>query len=313
VSAGKLLLKASLRKWVMQRGQHRQRSRRGEMNPIGEYPMNKLLILSLLVASASAQIATGVTGSVYEPSSPDLKALIQWQAVPGAQSYNVYRFPATSQTANDCPAQDPAGNPNDIEFPNIAATSFLDNPNPTFASIPVTDHAWEARGWCYWVETNMNGTQVGESRPVMVWIGESGYVTLTYWSSCAGGDTPELFPYTGNQIKTTIYYRDSNNVNHVIPSARVYGPDGQPTTAEEWEWKIPVRATDGTMVPWTATGTYYYEMVTPDGGVSVGDVSPRFDLDYSFYHQTVLHRVKGSEWCPTVYGEDYDTWQNVAK
>ena len=280
--------------------------------------MNKLVIMSLLVASAFAQAPTGVTGSMYEPSFPDYKALIQWMPVPGAQSYNVYRL-QTEDSTNVCPATD-STKPGAVEFPNITGTSFLDDPYPTFASIPVTG-AWRQRAFCYWVETNINNAAVGEAAPVMVWIGDSGYLTLVYFTACSNGTKVVPFPYMNEQIIAHFYYTDSAGAQHEIPTINLHNAypylAGDPLHSynQEWEWKIPVTALDGTIVPLTTTGKYTYTISTPDAGKFTGSFMPPYNLDMSYYNQRSLFRVANTEWCPiTVYPElNYDFSQNVAQ
>lgn len=272
----------------------------------------KFVIWLLLTAASVAQVPQGVTGSMYEPTAPELMAYVNWQPVPSATSYNVYKEVAGST----CPT---ASWKLDA---NVTTPYYLDDPNPSWYNIPVTGD-WRAREWCYAVTAIVNGIESGLSKAVFVAIGNSGYLNLQYRNVCTG---PAIvpFPYMGNTVSAHFYYVDSASVQHEFAAIHLYNaypyPAGDPLHSynEEWEWKLPTIGLDGTVIPWDQNGIYLYEMETPDGGYSHFWFTPQFQLDASWYNQVSLNRIPNAaynDWCPIYEGPggNYAYWQNVTR
>lgn len=273
------------------------------------------IALWILLGSLSwGQVPQGVTASMYEPTAPGLMAYINWQPVVGATEYNIYKEMVGLGT---CPNAFPA-EPEDT----VTDTFYIDNPNSGWYQMKVTDD-WRQRLWCYAVTAVVNGQESAKSKSAFVAIGDSGYLTLEYRNPCTG---PKVvpFPYMQNQIVAHFYYTGSDGVSHEIPTIHLYNaypyPEGDPIHAynEEWEWKIPVIATDGTVVPWDQNGKYTYTIRTPDGGYTSDWFTPRFQLDASYYNQRTLFRVQNNaynDWCPINDGPggNYSYWQNVTR
>ena len=273
--------------------------------------MLSLLFFLPLAASTFAQTPVGVTASIYEPSAPELQAYVTWMPVPGATKYNVYQAPASSLDSN-IGCSKPTWGPIDA---TVTENYYLDDPNAEWWQMPVNS-TWRSRMWCYSVTAIVNGVESAKSKPAFVAIGWSGYLTFMYYTAC-NGQRVVPFPYTADQIVAHFYYIDPTGVKTELPAINLYNAYGSPIPGEpyneEWEFKAPVIAANGTVIPWNNQGKYEYTVKTPDGGNESGLIAPLHDLDQSTYTQRTIIRIQGKEDCPLPpdFWGNYDVWQNV--
>ena len=196
---------------------------------------------------------------------------------------------------------------------NQKSPIYDDSPFPGWYKVNVNNRgSWQHNWWCYEIEPVFADGTIGQrSVPLMVRVGSSGYVTLHYKSgSCTGPNI--LFPYTFAQLYWKIFYRDSAGINHEMNVIQV---DSSINT-KELEWKIPDIALDGTIVPLLKNGDYYYEIMTPDGFLTAGAITPYYYSDMAAYTQINVYKVLNGPNCPIGFGtagQNYSFPQNVIR
>lgn len=262
--------------------------------------------LALLVSiSALGQVPVGL---MDKKSQPELKAKVYWENVPGASAYKIYEY---GSVGGPCPTADSAY----VYDDSVTDTWYLDDPNPNWYAIPATNlDAWQHRWWCYEITAIVNGSESARSAPVQIAIGASGYITMAFQKSCtAGGIIP--FPYTFAEMEIHLYYRDANGVDHEIGYFPNLGSD-----FAEVEFKIPVIAKDGTVVPLveqTGYNGYHYSWKTPDMAEAKADnFMPVYQPDAVTYSQINIRRVQYTTDCPIPWGRpggNYYWTQNVTR
>jgi len=153
----------------------------------------------------------------------------------------------------------------------------------------------------------------------IVSIGNSGYMDIVYHPYC-GGPKIVPFPYEHDEIAIHLYYQDSAGVKHEFPYVRIYNAfpynDLAHAYNEEVEWKLPISAYDGTIVPWIQGGKYYMTVKLPDNVLTYTiNLAAPFMSDAAYYSQRNISRVMGTADCPIPYriGADYDWWMNVTR
>ena len=244
-----------------------------------------------------------------EAAAPHNKIHLWWDDVAGATSYNVYRAGSDGQT---CPTF----------YYQVASTPdnyFLDDPAPTWYQLPVTQ-AWGVPMFCYGVSAIVNGVEGAIVASNIAAIGLREYVNLTFTTDCRTGSTIVPFPYTHNEIQMSLIYRGSDNVNHPIPFITVHYPYQGTPQNQEWEFRLPVQSSDGTMIPLSKDGYYYYQVTTPDGGYWADTILREFPQDGQYYVQIDVsrqlndpnpHACGSAMWGP--FGSYQSWWQNVLR